>query len=70
MYNSVTELTTIYKQCSNVITFRVRRIAEAKCIVVKRVCVSVCLCVCPSPHCHTTALHGPGCKLRNGMGAL
>ena len=28
---------------------------DAKCIVVTRVCVSVCLSVCPRPHAHTTA---------------
>jgi len=28
---------------------------DAKCTVVTRVCVSVCLCVCPRPYAHTTA---------------
>jgi len=35
-----------------VVTFRVSRIDDAKCVLVTRVCVSVCL---PSPHSHTTA---------------
>jgi len=28
---------------------------DAKCIVVTRVCVSVCLCLCPRPHAYTIA---------------
>jgi len=47
-------------------------IAEAKCILVMAVCVSVCPCVsvCLSPAaCHTTA-RNRGCNLRNGRGAL
>ena len=38
------------------ITFRVRRIAETKCIMVTAVCVSV-------PRRIPTLLHEPGCKL-------
>jgi len=36
------------------ITFRVSRIDDAKCIVVTHFCV--CLSVCPLPHAHATAL--------------
>jgi len=35
---------------------------DAKCIVVTRVCVSVCLCVCLSVRGRTPTLHGPGCN--------
>ena len=37
------------------VTFSVSRIDDAKCIVVARVCLSVCLAVCPRPYAHTTA---------------
>ena len=37
-----------YKVITVVITFGVSRIYDAKCIVVTRVCVPVCLCVCLS----------------------
>jgi len=44
-------------------------IAEAKCVLVTAICV--CLCVCLSvPHHIPTLLHGPGCNVRNGRGAL
>jgi len=38
---------------------------DAKCIVVTRVCVY--LCVCPRPHAYTL-LSGPGCNLGSGRG--
>jgi len=42
-------------------------VAEAKCILITRVCVSVCVSVpCRIP----TLLHGPGCTLGNGRGFL
>jgi len=45
----------MYQSFYPIITFRVSRIDDAKCIVVTAVCVlSVWLCVCPSLHARTT----------------
>jgi len=44
-------------------------VGDAKCIVVMRVSVCVCLYVCLSVHVHMpTLLHGPGCNLGSGGG--
>jgi len=40
----------------NIIIFRMRRSWGEMCIGHGRLCVSLCECVCPSPHCHTTVL--------------
>ena len=50
------------------VTFRVSRIDDGKCILATRVCVCVCVCVCLSVCLSVrrrmpTQLHGPGCNL-------
>jgi len=49
---------------SLLVTFRVSRIDDAKCILATRVCVGLCLSVCLSVRRRMpTKLHGPVCKL-------
>jgi len=52
---------------TKMITFRVSCTYNAKCILVTRVCVSMCVCV-SVPRRTPTLLRVPGCNLGNGRG--
>jgi len=52
----------------NKLTFRLKRIADAKCMLTpSSLCLSVCLSMSLDRRMHTL-LHGPGCMLGNAIG--
>ena len=57
--NASTQLRRTFHNPNVLVTFRMRHVAKAKCILVTAICVPVCMSacrsVCPSPHSHTTA---------------